>query len=122
MLIEQIKKAKKGDKKAFEKIIMEHIDYFYRVAYGILKNEEDRADAISNTVLKIYENIKTLKSEKFFKTWATRILINECKNHLSKQNKIVYIEDYQQEQFSYIQEKEVRNRYKECNRTIRRKS
>ena len=41
MQIEQIKKAKKGDKQAFEEIIMENIDYLYRVAYGILNNEQD---------------------------------------------------------------------------------
>lgn len=78
MQIEQIKKAKKGDKQAFEEIIMENIDYLYRVAYGILNNEEDISDAVSNTVLKSFEKLKKLKKEEFFKTWITRILINEC--------------------------------------------
>ena len=75
---EDVEKAQKGDKKAFEKIIMEVIDSLYRVAYGILENQEDASDAISNATLKAYEKIKTLRQAEFFKTWITKILINEC--------------------------------------------
>ena len=35
-----------------------------------------------------------LKEEKFFRTWITRILINECKGILRKQKKVVPYEDY----------------------------
>ena len=66
MEYEQIKKAKRGDKQAFEEIIMKHIDYFYRIAYVILKNEEDASDAVSNAVLKAYTKIKLLL--KYIKT------------------------------------------------------
>ena len=50
----------------------------YRVAKSILKNDEDCADAIQNAVLKAFDKIGTLKKEKYFRTWLTRILINEC--------------------------------------------
>lgn len=45
--IEQIKQAKKGDKLAFEAIIMDNIDYLYRVAYTTLRNE-DNVDEVIN--------------------------------------------------------------------------
>ena len=76
MELEKIKEAKSGNKEAFEEIIMENIDYFYRIAYTILKNEEDASDAISNTVLKAYTKIKQLQKDEFFKTWITKILKN----------------------------------------------
>ena len=107
MEIEQIKRAKKGNKQAFEEIIMENIDYLYRVAYGILQNDDDISDAVSSTVLKAFEKIKTLKKEEFFKTWITRILINECNNLLRNKKKIAYIEDYQQEKEVQTQDKEL---------------
>lgn len=94
MNLKDIKNAQKGDKKAFETIIMEMIDNLYRVAYGILKNEEDASDAISNATLKAYEKIKTLKQLEFFKTWITRILINECNYILKQKKKVIYIENY----------------------------
>ena len=70
MELEKIKEAKKGNKEAFEEIIMENIDYFYRIAYAILKNEDDASDAISNTVLKAFTKISQLKNEEFFKTYS----------------------------------------------------
>lgn len=94
MNLEYVEKAKLGNKEAFEIIIMEVIDDLYKVAYCILRNEEDASDAISNTTLKAYEKIKTLKYVEFFKTWITKILINECNSLLKQRKKIVYIDNY----------------------------
>lgn len=35
MELEKIKEAKSGNKEAFEEILMENIDYFYKIAYII---------------------------------------------------------------------------------------
>ncbi len=94
MNLEYVEKAKLGNKEAFEIIIMEVIDDLYKVAYCILRNEEDASDAISNKTLKAYEKIKTLKYVEFFKTWITKILINECNSLLKQRKKIVYIDNY----------------------------
>ena len=67
MEYEKIKRAKRGDKQAFEEIIMKNIDYFYRIAYVILKNEDDASDAVSNAVLKAYTKINQLKNTNFLK-------------------------------------------------------
>lgn len=106
MELEKIKEAKSGNKEAFEEILMENIDYFYKIAYTILKNEEDASDAISNTVLKAYTKIKQLQKDEFFKTWITKILKNECYDIIRKNKKIVYIEEYKQENLKYSHEKE----------------
>lgn len=106
MELEKIKEAKSGNKEAFEEILMENIDYFYKIAYIILKNEEDASDAISNTVLKAYTKIKQLQKDEFFKTWITKILKNECYNIIRKNKKIVYIEEYKQENLKYSHEKD----------------
>lgn len=98
MNLEEVKKAQKGDKEAFDTIIMEIIDSLYRVAYGILENEEDASDAISNATLKAYEKIETLRQLEFFKTWITRILINECNVIIRKKQKVVYIDSYTENQ------------------------
>ena len=111
--IEQIKQAKKGDKIAFEAIIMDNIDYLYRVAYTALRNEDNVDDAIQNTILKSFEKIHTLRKEEFFKTWITKILINECKNLMRKEKKIVYLEDVERTEEEYIQEKEAKMDIKE---------
>lgn len=95
---EEVKQAKQGNVKAYEKLTSKIALYLYNIAKPILKNDEDIADAIATTILKGYEKIKTLKQEAYFKTWITRILINECNNILRKNKKIVYIEDYSQQE------------------------
>ena len=78
----------------FVKQISESEKSLYRVAKSILKNDEDCADAIQNAVLKAFHNIGTLKQEKYFRTWLTRILINECYQIVRERKEQVPYEEY----------------------------
>ena len=82
-----IRKAKKGDKDAFCRLIDENVQSMYKVAAAYLKNDEDVADAIQDTILSCYENLKSLKQNRYFKTWMTRILINRCNRLYSQRNR-----------------------------------
>ena len=93
MNIEQVKKAKEGDVDEIGKIIMDNMQTMYRVAFSILKNEDEIYDAISNTTVIVFEKISTLRKEEFFKTWLTRILINECYKIYNQNKKIIYLEN-----------------------------
>ncbi len=73
-----IKKARGHDKAAFQQLMEQQMQSLYKVAKAILKNEEDVADAMQDTVLTCWEKIDTLKKDKYFKTWLIRILINHC--------------------------------------------
>lgn len=93
MNIEQVKKAKEGDVNEIGKIIQENVQAMYRVAFGILKNEDEIYDAISSTTIIVFEKIGTLKKEELFKTWLTRILINECYKIYNQNKKVIYLEN-----------------------------
>ena len=73
-----VKKAKSGDSGAFAQLIRMNTQSMYKVAWAYLKNDEDVADAIQETILNCYEKLSTLKKDSYFKTWMIRILINEC--------------------------------------------
>lgn len=73
-----IKKAKNGDKEAFSDLILSIKTDLYKIANAKLNNEEDVKDAVQTTILKAYTNIGELKEIKYFKTWITKILINQC--------------------------------------------
>lgn len=66
----------------------------YRVAKSILRNDEDCADAVQSAILKAFDKIDTLRHEKYFKTWLTRILINECYHMLNHRREQVPYEEY----------------------------
>lgn len=84
-----VEKAKNGDEENFLALINENRLSIYKVANGILNNQYDIEDAIQNTIIKAYEKIGTLKDNEFFKTWIIRILINECKDILRKNKRII---------------------------------
>lgn len=84
--------AKKGDKEAFLVLIQDNKVSLYRIAKGILKNENDIEDAFQNTIIKAYEKIHTLKNDNYFKTWIIRILINECNNIIKLNTRVIPME------------------------------
>lgn len=88
-----VKRAKRGDAEAFIELIEQNKLSMYRVAHGFLREEEDVADAMSETVLTCYEKIGALRQDAYFKTWMIRILINHCKDILKKQKRSISVED-----------------------------
>lgn len=61
-----LKKAKKGDEKAFSKLIEQEKIKLYKMAFLYMKNEEDALDVVQETVMKAFVHIKSVKEEKFF--------------------------------------------------------
>ena len=87
-----IKKAIHGDADAFLELMDVNSLAMYKVAKGILGNDDDVADAVQNTILTCFEKLNTLKKPRYFKTWMIRILINECYSLLRRQKKYVSME------------------------------
>ncbi|MCM1253387.1 MAG: sigma-70 family RNA polymerase sigma factor [Clostridium sp.] len=81
-----IKRAKKQDADAFTKLMQSQMQAMYKTARAMLHHDEDAADAISETILICWEKLEQLRKPEFFKTWMTRILINEC-NDILRQRK-----------------------------------
>ena len=76
---------------AFERLVNSVKTKLYKTGMAILKNDDDTYDAIQNTLISSYKYFDTLKEEKYFKTWITRILINKCYDILKKKEKISYL-------------------------------
>ena len=87
-----VRKARKHDKAAFQQLMEQEAKSMYKVAKAILKNDEDVADAMQDTVLVCWEKIDTLKKDNYFKTWLIRILINNC-NAIYRQRKRMVSEE-----------------------------
>lgn len=84
-----IKRAQCRDADAFTELMQSQMQSMYKTARMMLRNDEDAADAISETILICWEKMGQLRKADFFKTWMTRILLNECYNIL-RQRKHVY--------------------------------
>ena len=64
----------------------------YRVAASYLRGEDDRLDAIAEAIAKGWEKRGTLRDERLFATWLTRILIRECVNIQRRQRRVIPVE------------------------------
>lgn len=58
----------------------------YRIAKGILVQEEDCQDALQEAMIRAYQHIEKVKDISYLKTWVLRITINEC-NRIYKKRK-----------------------------------
>ncbi|MBQ8396292.1 MAG: sigma-70 family RNA polymerase sigma factor [Oscillospiraceae bacterium] len=76
---ELVKKAKKGDSKAFAELYSAIYKELYYYALCNLNNQDDAADAVSDAVLDAFSGIKNLRDEDAFKGWMLRILTAKIK-------------------------------------------
>jgi RNA polymerase sigma-70 factor (ECF subfamily) len=81
--------AMSGSREAFICLIHESEQMMYAMAKGFLKSDEDVADAIQETILKAYKGIIKLREPAYFRTWLIRILINECRQLIRKNGKVI---------------------------------
>lgn len=83
---ELIKQAQKGDKEAFTQLIYEIRQDLYKIARCRLSCEDDIEDAVQETMIETFKNIKKLKKQEAYKKWIIKILVNKC-NYIYKKNK-----------------------------------
>jgi len=81
---ELVRRAKDGDKEAFESLVRQHQGRVFAVAGGILRNREDVEDIAQQVFLKAYFSLKRFDQRAAFSTWLYKITLNECWDLLRK--------------------------------------
>jgi RNA polymerase sigma-70 factor (ECF subfamily) len=69
-------RAKKGDPKAFEELILPYEKLVLNISYKYMGNMEDARDVAQEAILKVYRNIKTCQTMSSFKAWICKITTN----------------------------------------------
>ncbi|MBQ6602813.1 MAG: sigma-70 family RNA polymerase sigma factor [Eubacterium sp.] len=90
---ELVLRAKDREEAAFSLLMKNCARDMYRVAISILLNDEDAADAIQETMLTCWKELKKLREPRYFKTWMTRILINKSYAILNTRKNMVPLEE-----------------------------
>ncbi len=68
--------AQAGDNRAFDELIRRYQEKVYRLAYKILRHEEDAAETLQDAFLSAYRGLKSFKAESTFSTWLYRVATN----------------------------------------------
>ena len=85
-LNELIDRSKQHDGNAFRLLIEGHQSMVYSLAYRLLCNEEEAKDAVQETFIKVWLNLKGFDTGRKFSTWLYAIATNLCYDKL-KSNK-----------------------------------
>lgn len=75
--------------------IKDHQEYFYRIAFRYVKNQDQALDIVQEAIVKALQKRYTLRNIEFLKTWFYRILVNECFTTMKKSKKLLFLGSYQ---------------------------
>ncbi|MDO5326974.1 MAG: sigma-70 family RNA polymerase sigma factor [Clostridia bacterium] len=81
------------DEQEFTRKLLSSEQMLYRIACAMLRSPEDRQDAMQETALKAWKSRLRLREDRYFTTWLTRILLNECKALHRKNARMVPMEN-----------------------------
>ena len=76
---ELVRRAALGDAGAFDVLINARLDLCYRLAYSILGNEDDAADATQEAVVSAWRQLPRLRDRTSFDSWLNRIVANAAR-------------------------------------------
>ena len=84
-----IQRAWKGDGEAFVSLMEAHKQSLYKIARSYFRGGMDAEDAVAQTVMNAWEKLHTLRHPVYFKTWLTKILLNNCSDILRQRRSVV---------------------------------
>jgi RNA polymerase sigma-70 factor (ECF subfamily) len=79
-----IQAAQRGDAAAFESLVRTYDQGVLRLAYNLLRSEQDARDVYQETFLRVYRNLHTFRHDSNFRTWIYRIVTNICLDQLRR--------------------------------------
>jgi len=85
---ELMERCSKGDRQAFELLLVRYQKPVFNAAYRMLNSPEDARDVTQTVFLKVYENLDQYDPKYRFFSWIYRITLNESINWLKKSNRM----------------------------------
>ena len=82
--IELINRIRQGERELFEILIRRNNPYLYKLGRSYGYKHEDVEDLMQETFIAAYLNLEKFESRSTFKTWITRIMLNQCYQRAQK--------------------------------------
>jgi RNA polymerase sigma-70 factor (ECF subfamily) len=77
---ELVLRAKRGDERAYEELLLQHQEVAFRVAYVIAGSAADAEDTLQEAAVKAWRALGKFRSGEPFRPWLLRIVANEARN------------------------------------------
>ncbi|HXK09004.1 MAG TPA: sigma-70 family RNA polymerase sigma factor [Vicinamibacteria bacterium] len=77
---EAVEACRRGEREAFDQLVVRYQRDVYRLCYRYVNNHEDANDLAQEVFLKAWRAIGRFRGESAFSTWLYRIAVNACLN------------------------------------------
>ena len=81
-LVDRLRAAARGDRQAFEEVVLLRRETVVRIARRIVGDPEDARDVAQAVFLKLWKVLRRFDVERRFDTWLYRITVNAAIDHL----------------------------------------
>jgi RNA polymerase sigma-70 factor, ECF subfamily len=71
-----VRRAQRGDRRAFDQLVVRHRDRVYAVTLRLTRNPADAEDALQDTFLRAYRSLSGFGRRSKVSTWLYRIAVN----------------------------------------------
>jgi RNA polymerase sigma-70 factor (ECF subfamily) len=82
-----VRRARTGDVAAFEMLVASRIDRCYRLAWSILSNDADAADAMQDALVAAWREVPRLRDPAAFDGWLNRVVANAARMALRRRSR-----------------------------------
>ena len=79
-----IRAAQGGDQDAFEQLVRSYDQTVLRMAFNVLRSQEDARDIYQEAFLRVYRNLRNFRFDCSFSTWLYRIVANLCLDQIRR--------------------------------------
>lgn len=77
--IDLVKRAKAGDRIAFDRLVGPLVDQAFRLAFGMLHDREAAEDAVQESALRAWRKLGNLRPDAEMRPWFLGIVANQCR-------------------------------------------
>lgn len=84
---ELVERARQGDTRAFDALILQYGDRLYGLIYNMTSHREDTHDLLQEVFAKAYHALPKFKGKSSFYTWIYQIAVNMTLNFLKKRKR-----------------------------------
>ncbi len=88
---ELVIEVKRGDRKAFDKLVRRYKDKMFSLAYRMTGERETALDIVQDTFFSAFSNINKFRADSSFSSWLYRIASNKALNFLKRKRLLTFI-------------------------------
>jgi RNA polymerase sigma-70 factor (ECF subfamily) len=88
-----VRRAQRGDRRAFDELVVRHRDRVYAVTLRLTRNQADAEDALQDTFLRAYRGLASFGRRARVSTWLYRIAVNASYDVIERRRSTASFDD-----------------------------